>query len=137
MGQVGADLRETVQEILVFDDADRRPGVGGQVLDLLGRRRVVDRDRSRATEVGRRVEYVELGHVAQHQHHSIARLDSEGAKTGSGTSDAVAVFGPIERPPLVAFLPTKRRRATEAPHRVDEGRGHGLTGDRGRDLVGR
>ena len=43
-----ADLQEALLESVVFDDGELRLAVGGQVGDLLGRARVVDRDRGGA-----------------------------------------------------------------------------------------
>ena len=86
-GQLGAHLEEALEEADVLDDGDRRIAVAGEVLDLLGRRRVVDRDRRRAEQQHGHVGDVELGPVAHHQHDAVAPPDPElaGARPRPGT----------------------------------------------------
>ena len=72
-GKLGSHLQEPLEEPAVLNDRDLRLGVVDEVLQLLGRRRVVDGDRRRPQERGREVGDMELGSVAHHQHHALAR----------------------------------------------------------------
>ena len=68
-----AHLQDPLEEARVLDDRQLGLGVAGQVLDLLGRRRVVDADRRGPQELRRGVEPVEVGPVAHHQQDALAR----------------------------------------------------------------
>jgi hypothetical protein len=71
-------------------------GVAGEVLDLLGRRRVVDAHRRGPQELGGGVEPVEVGSVAHHQQHLLAGTDTGGRQAGGGLRDLVGVL--LQRP---------------------------------------
>ena len=73
------------------------PAVAGEVQDLLGRRRVVDRDRRRADEERADVGDVELGPVAQEQDDAGARRRPEVGECGGDPSRPVRVLGERER----------------------------------------
>ena len=72
-----ADLEEALEEPAVLDDGDLGAAVVHQVLDLFGRRRVVDRHGRGAAEQHGEVERVELRPVADHQHDLVAVADTE------------------------------------------------------------
>ena len=65
--EVAAHLQHALREPEILDDGDLGIGVAGEVLDLLGRRRVVDADRRGPQELRRDVEPVEIGPVPHHQ----------------------------------------------------------------------
>ena len=76
-GQLGAHLREAVEEALVLDHADAGPAVAGQV-GAPARPTTSCRSRSAVAPQndGGQVEHVELGDVAHHQHHPVARAQT-------------------------------------------------------------
>ena len=78
-GQLVAHLEDPLEEPAVLDDRDLRLGVAGQVLDLLGGRRVVDAHGRGPQELRGGVEPVEVGPVAHHQQHPLPRLRARGA----------------------------------------------------------
>jgi hypothetical protein len=90
---------EALEEPGVLDHRQLGVAVPGQVGDLVGRGRVVDRHRRRPAEHDRQVDDVELGDVAHHQHDAIAGLDPEcpqaRGRPGHPVGDvAVRVFDP-------------------------------------------
>ena len=120
-GQLGAHLEEALEEPGVLDD--RRPPASQwptRYCDLLGRRRVVDRDRRGAAEERGQVEHVELGPVAQHQHDAVAGADAERpeARRWRGPRGRPAPVGPGD--PAVAVAPG-RRAACRRARDVGEG----------------
>ena len=68
IGQTVAHGEHGIEEAAVLDDRDLGSAVPNEELDLLGRRRVVDRDRRCAHEERGDVRDVELGAVAHQQH---------------------------------------------------------------------
>ena len=76
-----AHLQEPLQEGIVLDDGNLRLAVVDEVLDLLGRRRVVDRHRRGAEEERGEVERVELGAVLEHEHDRVALADAQTRET--------------------------------------------------------
>ena len=72
-----AHLEEALEEVDVLDDRELGVAVSGEVLDLFGRRGVVDRDRRRAEQERGDVGDVELGTVAQHEHDAVAVPDAQ------------------------------------------------------------
>ena len=86
---------DLVEELLLADD-DAVAGVAEQVGDLLGRERVVDRERGRAGVQRRGVDEVELGPVGQHDADRVARPDAEAGEAGGEGADALGVLPPGE-----------------------------------------
>ena len=120
----------------VFEDTEPRATVIHEVLDLLRRRRVVDRDGRGTAEVGRHVEHVELRDVAHHQHDALARGHAHRLHPGRGPSDLIGVVA--ERPlapGLVLVAPAQGDLITVGTDGLDEPVGHGLPRDRLLDLL--
>ncbi len=92
-GQRLADLEEPLEERIVLDDGDLGAAVVDEVLDLLGRRGVVDRHRRCAQEQHGQIERMELGPVAHHQHDGVALADAEGGETGRQSSGDLGEVG--------------------------------------------
>ena len=99
-GQLAAHLEEPLEEPDVLDDRDRRLAVPGEVLHLLRRRGVVDRDRCRAEQQHGGVGDVELRAVPHHEHDPVAVADTEVAQRGRDPGDAFGVVapGPLAEP---------------------------------------
>ena len=97
-GSSSRTFEDPLQEAGVLHHGDLGLGVTGQVLDLLGRRRVVDAHRGGPQELGRGVEPVEVRPVAHHQEHPLTGLEPVVAQAGGGLGDQVGVLG---RRPLV------------------------------------
>ena len=99
-----------------LDDRDPVAGVAEQVVDLLGRARVVDAERRRAEVDRREVHDVELGPVDHHQPDGVARPDAE---RGAGRA-----------PPLDLFAQLRVGQLGRAVRRTDSDRvPHPLRGD--------
>ncbi len=71
--------------------------VAQQVLDLLRRRGVVDRERHRAEVHRRDVHEVELGAIREHERHRVAPLHAETGEPGREVSHALGVLAPGDR----------------------------------------
>ena len=71
--------------------------VAQQVLDLLRRRGVVDRERHRAEVHRRDVHEVELGAIREHERHRVAPLHAEPGEPGREVSHALGVLAPGDR----------------------------------------
>ncbi len=119
---------EPLQEAVVLDDPDDRTRVVDQVLDLVGGRRVVDRDRRGTEHQDRDVEHVEVSDVAHHQHDAVATLDALRLQATGDASDELGHIG--ERPllPFVALLPADGDVGSLRPHHLEEGGSDGLAG---------
>ena len=100
--QVLADLEEPLVEPVVADHGHLRLAVTDQVGDLLGRRRVVDRDGCGAAEHAGHVDDVEVVLVAHHQDDPVARPDARGAQARAHAADLVGVVDEGALDPLVA-----------------------------------
>jgi hypothetical protein len=112
--------REAGEEAAVLDDRHLRVAVAGEVRDLVGRRRVVDRDRRRPAHERRHVEHVELRAVAHHQDDALARGEAHRLEPRRHARDPVAVLreGPLVPP--VAGLPAQRHLIAHVAERRDE-----------------
>ena len=80
---------EALGEAHVLDDGHPGAAVPREVGDLLGGRRVVDRDGGGAAEDRGEVDDVELGDVPHHQHDAVARADAERPQPRRGAGDPV------------------------------------------------
>ena len=136
--QLVAHLEESLEEPDVLDHRDRRLGVVDQVLQLLGRRGVVDRDRRRPQERGGQVDDVELGPVAHHQHDPLARFETRRLQPAGNGRDL------FPQRSVRRLLPRVGRVTRHPPQRDDVGVGgrgaqehlrHRVLGDHGVDLV--
>ena len=111
----------TARGTRVLDDRDLGLGVAGQVLDLLGRRRVVDAHRRGPQELGRGVEPVEVGPVAHHQQHPLARLDARACcrpAAAWATRSAYSAARPlVPRARLLASHRAEQRRGPDGRRR--------------------
>ena len=116
-GQRLADLEEPLEETGVLDDGQLGLAVVDEVFDLLGRGRVVDRNRRGSEEQYGEVERVELGTVAQHQHDGVALADTERFESGHESRCEIGdvVQGP-RRPRAVGVLPAHDLDAAVALH---------------------
>ena len=110
-GQLAAHLEEALEEPDVLDDRDRRLAVPDEVLHLLRRRGVVDRDRCRAEQQHRGVGDVELRPVPHHEHDPVAVADTELAQRGRDPGDA---FGVVAPGPLAEPVGTREPRPMSA-----------------------
>jgi hypothetical protein len=75
--------------------------VAEQVFDLLGRGRVVDRERGRAEVRGRHVADVELGAVDEHQRDRVPAPDAERGEAGRDRAHALGVLAVGDRDAVV------------------------------------
>jgi hypothetical protein len=85
--------QQPVEEGLLGDH-DRVAGVADEVLDLLGRVGVVDREGGRAEVHGGRVGHVKLGPVCQHQREGVAAAYPERGEPARDVLHALAVLRP-------------------------------------------
>ena len=108
-GKIRAHLQEPLQEPNVLNDRDLRLSVIDEVLQLLRRRRVVDRHRGCPQERRRDVDDMELGPVADHHHHPLSRPQTSGLQTRRHTGDLVAQL------PVRHLLPPTHAVAQHAP----------------------
>ena len=83
-----------------LDNGQRVAGIGEQVLDLLGRARVVDTEGRRAEVDGGEVDDMELGPVDHHQPYRVARPDTQPVQSARDALDLVAQLrvGQLRRP---------------------------------------
>ena len=137
LGKLGPDPDEAIEEGRVLDDRHPRPGVAGEVLDLLRRRRVVDADRGRPHELGGEVEPVELGSVAHHQQHTFADGDAVEQKPLGDTAGEVVNVGGGERGPALAVAAAEQWQLGLTIDQLQELAGHRQAGDPGVDFADR
>ena len=116
----------------VLHEHHLRARVVHEVSDLVGRRRVVDRDRGAAEQQHRDVGDVELGPVPDQHGDPRAAPDPEVGQGGGHPGRSVSVFGVGERSVLGAVLPPQRHRPRMLLDRGPEQARDGLTGH---DLV--
>ncbi len=76
LGQSLARFRELLEERLL-DDRDLRSRIGDDILDLLGRQRLVDRERHRPDRHRRQVGDKELRPVGEHESERVAPAEPE------------------------------------------------------------
>ena len=126
-----ADGVEASQEGVVLEDRHLGATVVDQVVDLIGSRRVVDRDGCRPAEQHRQVDGVELGPVRQHQHDTVTLPDPEPAQARRQTGDVVGDLGQrLSLPVAVGALPTQHLDIAMTFEIGEESLRHGLAGDR-------
>jgi hypothetical protein len=128
---------ELIGERLV-DDREARLRVADDELDLLGRRREVDRERRRADGHHGEVGQVELGPVAEHERDVLAAAQPELREAGGQRVGAGAHLAPgdLHRPSAGAERDAVRVVAGGAVERLDEVRRRRLRGRRSGRLRG-
>ena len=89
----GCGSAELGQELLFTDD-DAAARVTEQVLDLLGRAGVVDREWRCSKVYHRGVDEVEFGSVGEHQRDGIAARDAERGEAGGDAAHPVGIVAP-------------------------------------------
>ncbi len=88
-----ANRLDPLNEVMLAEH-DSIGGVAEQILDLLGRRRVVDRERRGAEVQGGAVNQMELGSVGHHHRDRIAAPDPERCQGTGDALDALAILPP-------------------------------------------
>ena len=118
LGQVGAGLLEGLQEH-GLDDRDLALGVRADVLDLLGRGGLVDREGDAAEGHGREVARDELGAVVEHQGDRVALRYAQLRQASGDLVDSLAQLVPADR--IGVVLGADGRVVAEAVDRHVEG----------------
>ena len=98
LGELLAHLQEPLLEAVVLDERDRRLAVAGEVGDLFGRARVVDRDRGGTERGDAEVDEVEGGDVPHHEDDAIAGTHTQSLEVGGRAGHVVGVVrvGPLD-----------------------------------------
>src|SRR5260370_3641030 len=123
----GEELRE---EPLVLHERDRRLGVVGHVLDLLGRRVVVPADRRPAGVHDAQVCNHVLRYVAGHDQPELPRPETQRTQCQRDRPHLVPVALPRQGSPLPVDLPVQSVPVTPLRDRVREYGADRLAGDR-------
>ena len=101
VGQLLARLEHAV-EVRLLDQRHPRPGVGDQVLDLLGCVGLIDRERDGPERHGREIADVKLRPVAEHQRDGVALAHPQLGESAGERVRALAHLTPGDRDAVVA-----------------------------------
>ena len=133
--QFVANLEESVEEAGVLDDRHLGAGVAGEVLDLLGRRRVVDADRRRTQELRGQVEPVELRAVAHHEEHAVAGRHTVALESGRDPGHRRCdVADAADVPAAPVRHRVQQRQGRISRRQLEKSSWHGAADDEGVDL---
>ena len=125
LGQLRARLLEGREERRL-DHRHLRSRVRAHVLDLLGRRGLVDRERDRAERDCAHVDRDELGTVVEHQGDRVALADAEAREPAGDPPDLVAELVPADPHGVVTLARDDRRIVAQPLDGLVEGDGQVL-----------